>query len=127
MYVLCPDNNLCMHIFTLEGVIQDSFISCGIGMDVLSPNFFCLDPFNNFVFSDSESHSIRIFSPEGDLLHTIGREGYQQGVLDFPQGVAFTPNGRLVCVTGDDNYCLQIFPSLFSCSCEFSYQNEYVC
>ena len=53
--------------------------------DVLRPLFFCLDPLNNFVLSDCESHSIRVFSPQGNLLHTIGREGHQQGMFDEPQ------------------------------------------
>ena len=62
-----------------------------------SPFHFCLDSLNNFVFSDFGSHSIRVFSPEGDRLHTIGREGHQQGMFYLPRGVAVTPNGRLVC------------------------------
>ena len=78
-------------------------------MDVLGPYFFCLDPLNNFVLSDWQSHSIRVFSPEGNLLHTIGREGEQPGMFDEPAGVAITPDGRLVCVSDNHNYGLQIF------------------
>ena len=78
-------------------------------MDVLRSFFFCLDPLNNFVLSDIKSHSIRVFSPEGNLLHTIGREGHQQGMFSEPAGVAVTPNGRLVCVSENENYGLQIF------------------
>ena len=77
-------------------------------MDVEFPFFFCLDPLNNFIISDADSHSIRVFSPEGNLLHTIGREGYQPGMFDYPTGVAITPNGRLVCVSWNWNYGLQI-------------------
>ena len=85
-----------------------SLITCGGGVDVLSPLFFCLDPLNNFVLSDYMSHSIRVFSPEGNLLHTIGGEGHQQGMFYKPEGVAITPNGRLVCVSDHVNYGLQI-------------------
>ena len=109
LYVLCPDNNTCIHVITLEGDKLHSLITCGEGMDVLEPNFFCLDPLNNFVISDYRSHSIRVFSPEGNLLHTIGREGHQQETLYRPLGVAVTPNGRLVCVSRNENYGLQIF------------------
>ena len=109
LYVLCPDDNPCLHILTLEGDKLHSLIPCGEGMDVLQPWFFCLDPLNNFVLSDRDSNSIRVFSPEGNLLHTIGREGYQRGMLYHPQGVAVTPNGRLVCVSNNKNYGLQIF------------------
>ena len=78
-------------------------------MDVLYPLFFCLDPLNNFVLSDYLSHLIRVFSPEGNLLHTIGREGHQLRMLYQPVGVAMTPNGRIFCVSGNENYGLQIF------------------
>ena len=78
-------------------------------MDVFHPFFFCFDPLNNFVISEDNFHSIRIFSSEGNLLHTIGREGHQPGMFDHPQGVAITPNGKLVCVSFNQNYSLQIF------------------
>ena len=109
LYVLCPDTNPCMHVLTLEGDKIYSLITRGEGMDVLEPRFFCLDPLNNFVLSDRDSHSIRVFSSEGNLVHTIGREGHQQGMFYLPEGVAITPNGRLVCVSQNENYGLQIF------------------
>ena len=109
LYVLCPRNNPCLHVLTLEGDKLHSLITRGRGMDVLDPFFFCLDPLNNFVLSDLRSHSIRVFSPEDNLLHTIGREGHEQGMFYIPKGVAVTPNGRLVCVSGNENYGLQIF------------------
>ena len=96
LYVLCPYNNPCMLVLTLEGDKLHSLITCGEGMNVVLPLFFCLDLLNNFVISDPLSHSIRVFSPEGNLLHTIGREGHQHGMFYQPKGVAITPNGRLV-------------------------------
>ena len=109
LYVLCPFNNPCMLVLTLEGDMLHSLITCGEGMDVLDPNIFCLDTLNNFVLGDFESHSIRVFSPEGNLLHTIGREGHQPGMFSNPRGVAITPNGRLICVSNNVNNGLQIF------------------
>ena len=109
LYVLCPRNNPCLLVLTLEGDKLHSLITLGKGMDVLWPDFFCLDPLNNFVLSDCESHTIRVFSPEGNLLHTIGREGHQPGMFNQPQGVAITPNGRFVCVSSSKKYGLQIF------------------
>ena len=109
LYVLCPNKNPCMLVLTLEGDKLHSLITCGRGMDVLDPRFFCLDSLNNFVLSDNGFHSIRVFSPEGNLLHTIGREGHQPGMFYKPHGVAITPNGRLVCVSQNENYGLQIF------------------
>ena len=109
LYVLCPRNNPCMLVLTLEGDKLHSLITCEEGMDVLEPYFFCFDPLNNYVLSDLMSYSIRVFSPEGNLLHTIGREGHQPGMLYYPKGVAITPNGRLVSVSSNKNYGLQIF------------------
>ena len=110
LYVLCPDRNPCMIVLTLEGDKLHSLITSGGGMDVLRPFFFCLDPLNNFVISDYMSDSIRVFSPEGNLLHTIGREGHQPGMFTKnPRGVAVTLNKRLVCVSCNENYGLQIF------------------
>ena len=109
LYILCPRNNPCLLVLTLEGDKLHSLITCGEGMDVLQPLFFCLDPLNNFIVSDVKSHSIRVFSPDVNLLHTIGREGHQLGMFYYPAGVAVTPNGRLVCVSHNENYGLQIF------------------
>ena len=103
LYVLCHHNSPCLHVLTLEGDKLHSLITLGEGMDVFEPRFFCLDPLNNFVISDSLSHAIRVFSPESDLLHTIG-EGDQQGMFDYPHGVAITPNGSLVCVSWNEYY-----------------------
>ena len=107
LYVLCPYNNPCLLVLTLEGDKLHSLITCGEGMDVLRPEFFILDPLNNFILSDWKSDSIRVFSPEGNLLHTYGR--HQEGMLFCPQGVAKTPIGRLACISFNKNYGLQIF------------------
>ena len=109
IYVLCPTNNPCMLVLSIEGDMLHSLISRGEGMDVLRPFFFCLDRNNNIVISDIHTHCIRVFSPAGDLLHTIGREGHQQGMFYLPRGIAITPNGKLVCVSDNKNYGLQIY------------------
>ena len=78
-------------------------------MDVICPFFFCFDPLNNIVISDCDAHSIRIFSPEGNLLHKIGRRGRLPGKFYYPRGVSITPNGKFICVSRNKNYSLQIF------------------
>ena len=109
IYVLCPNKNPCMLVLSIEGDMLHSLISRGEGMDVLNPWFFCLDRNNNIVISDEGAHCIRVFSPAGDLLHTIGRKGHQQGMFYLPQGIAITPNRKLVCVSRNENYGLQIY------------------
>ena len=109
IYALCPYKNPCMLVLSLEGDMLHSLITRGQGMDVLRPLFFCLDRNNNIVISDRDTHCIRVFSPAGDLLHTIGREGHQQGMFYQPSGIAITPNGKLVSVSRNENYGLQIY------------------
>ena len=116
IYVLCPYINTYIHVLTLEGDKLHSPITSREGMDLITPNFFCFDPLSNFVMSDYESHSIRVLSPEGNLLRTIGREGHQQGMFYYPRGVAVTPNRNLVCVSSNENCGLQIFHKLFVCN-----------
>ena len=106
LYVLCLIINPCILVLALEGDKLHSLITRG---EMSYPRFFfCLDPLNNFVISDFRSYLIRVFSPEGNLLHTIGREGHQPGMFYQPSGVAITPNGRLVSLS-NMYYCLRIF------------------
>ena len=110
LYVLCPYDNPCMHILTLEGDMLHSVITSEGEMGVVYPHYFCFDPLNNFVISDEYAQSVCVFSPEGILLHTIVRAGDLQGVLYYRRGVAITPNGKLVCVSVDnENYGVKIF------------------
>ena len=113
VYVLCPYNNPIMLVLTIDRDMQHSFIHLGAGRTF----FFCLDPLNNFVICDKLSHSIRVFSPEGNLLRTIRKEGHQQGMFYCPSGVAITPNGSLVYVSWKENYGLRIFTGLFVDCC----------
>ena len=40
LYILCPYNNPCMHVLTLEGDLIHYLITFRNGMDVLHPHFF---------------------------------------------------------------------------------------
>ena len=67
LYVLCPRKNPCMLVLTLEGDKLHFLITCGEGMEMIRPIFFCLDSLNNFIISDYQSHSTCVFSPEGSI------------------------------------------------------------
>ena len=75
-------------------------------MDVGSTYCFCLDSLYSFAIGDILSHSIRVFSPECNITHKIGREGHQTRMFYDPTGVAITLNGRLICVSRNENYGL---------------------
>ena len=112
MYVLCPSYSPCVHVFTHTGHKLRSIITLGEGMQVSRPFFFCFDTEKNLFISDRRDHQIKIFSNEGSLLDTIGEYGHQGGMFRFPQGLAMTSNLKLVVVSDNHNYGVQIFSSL---------------
>ena len=112
MYVLSKEDSPCVHVFNHTGHKTRSLITRGNGMQVTLPLFFCLDTKKNLIISDDFANQIRIFSNEGDLLHTIGEHGHQVGMFSGPRGLALTSNLNLVSVSFNDNYGLQIFSSL---------------
>ena len=110
MYVMCTVvNDACMHVLTLEGDMLHSITNFEEWMDVRSTYCFCLDNLYSFAICCIQSHSLRFFSPECNLVYTIGREGHQPRMFYDPTGVAITLNGRLICVSRNENYGPQIF------------------
>ena len=109
MYVITPDDSPCVHVFTHTGHKIRSLITCGEGMQVSCPLFFCLDVKENLFISDFQEHQIKMFSNEGSLLDTLGEYGHQVGMFYFPKGLALASNLSLVTVSNNRNYSLQIF------------------
>ena len=112
MYVLSSDDSPCVHVFSHTGHKIRSLITCGGGMQVTRPYFFCLDTKKNLIISDNSAHLIKIFSNEGSLLHNIGEYGNQLGMFYYPRGLALTSNLNLVTASTNDNDRLQIFSFL---------------
>ena len=112
MYVLSSEDSTCVHVFTHTGHKTRSLITCGLGMQVYKTYFFYLDIKRNLIISDYNADQIRIFSNEGDLLHTIGEPGNQVGMFHYPTGLALTSNLNLVTVSHNNDYRFQIFSSL---------------
>ena len=112
MYVLSDVDSPCVHVFTHTGHKTRSLITCGRVMQIAQSYIFCLDTKKNLIISDFYADQIRIFSNEGDLLHTIGERGHQVGMFYCPHGLALTSNLNLVTVSWNNNYGLQIFSSL---------------
>ena len=109
IFVLGYRDNPCIHVFSLSGEKSRSLVTRGlIGMQVKGALFFCLDGHNNIVISDRSDHNIKVFSPEGDLLHTIAQQGQQAGMFKYPAGIAIN-NNKLICLSHNLNFCLQIY------------------
>ncbi|KAI6658093.1 hypothetical protein LOD99_15806 [Oopsacas minuta] len=81
MFVLSLKDNPCIHVFTLSGEKSYSLITGELGMQVGRAYFFCLDGHNNIIISDCLTNNIKVFSPEGDLLHKIGQRGHKAGMF----------------------------------------------
>ena len=106
IFVLSHNDSPCIHVFNLSGEKSRSLVTKGgVEMQISGAFFFCLDKQNNIVISDYGDDNIKIFSPEGDLLHTIGQEA---GMFYSPYGIAIN-NNKLVCVSHNKNFGLQIF------------------
>ena len=109
MYVLCPDDSPCLHVFNHTELKISSIITLAYGMQVTRHLFFCLDAKKNVFISDCWNHKIKIFSDEGALHYTIGEYGNQGGMFYCSLGLALTSNQNLVTVSENHNYGLQIF------------------
>ena len=111
VYVLCAVSP-CILVFSHAGEKIRHLITlggAGMGMQIGLAPFFCLDRNQNLLISDCLKHEVRIFSKEGTHLHTIGEQGHEVGMLSHPRGIVLTKNLKLIIVSKNNNYGLQIF------------------
>ena len=74
-----------------------------------NPDFFCLDPARNILIADFYRGNIKILSPSGQLMHTIGKDGHERGELYCPNGICLSQTGTIFVVSSSDNFGLQSF------------------
>ena len=108
VYVLCPVSP-CILVFSHAGEIIRQLITLGIGRQIGRAYFFCLDRNQNLLISDWWNDQVRIFSKEGTHLHTVGEPGQEVGMFALPEGIVLTKNLKLIIVSLNSNYKLQIF------------------
>ena len=99
----------CIHFFSRSGDLIRSCVTQGKDGMVYNPQFFCLDTAGNILITDYYRHSIKILSPSGQLIHTIGKEGHGRGELYRPFGICVTQSGTIFVVSDNRNSCLQSF------------------
>ena len=99
----------CIHFFSRSGDLLRSCVTQGKDGMVYDPSFFCLDTVGNILITDYYRHSIKILSPSGQLIHTIGKEGHGRGELYRPFGICVTQSGTIFVVSKYRNSCLQSF------------------
>ena len=73
------------------------------------PYFLCLDRHYNIIVSNFGTHNLKVFSPEGDLIATIGHKGTGPGEFHIPTGIDVDREGRIVVVDRKYTHKLQFF------------------
>ena len=99
----------CLHFFSRRGELLRSVLTQGKDGLVSSPLFFCLDIAGNILVTEYYRHCVKIFSPSGQLIHTIGKEGHGRGGLFRPFGISVTQSGTIFIVSRNDSFSLQSF------------------
>ena len=98
-----------IHFFSRSGALLRSCVTRGEFGMVYAPQFFCLDPAGNILITDYCRNNIKILSPSGQLMHTIGKEGHGRGDLYSPNGIRLSQTGTIFVVSHSDNFALQSF------------------
>ena len=101
----------CVHLYSRNGHLLSSCVSRGEepGCLLVDPSFFCLDTAGNAIISDSGRHSIKILSPDGQLIHSIGKGGHGRGELCHPFGVCVSQSGIIFVVSFNASFSIQCF------------------
>ena len=99
----------CIHFFSRSGDLIRSCVTQGKDGMVYRPHFFCLDPAGNILITDCRRDNIKILSPSGQLIHTIGKEGHGRGDLYQPHGICLSQTGNIFVVSKSMNFGLQSF------------------
>ena len=83
-----------LQIFNLEGELVKCLIKEN---EIINSDFFSIDRLGNIIVTDYGRNQIKIFSKEGDVLHTITSamlSGDQK--FSYPQGVAIDKQNRII-------------------------------
>ena len=101
----------CVHFYSRNGHLLSSCVSQGEGTEYLvsNPFFLCMDLAENIIISDWGTHSIKIISKSGHLIHIIGKYGDGIGELVCPFGISVSKSGVIFVVSYNDNFSIQCF------------------
>ena len=82
-----------------------------IDMKGLTPLGLTLDRDGNILVTEDKKHSIRKFSPKGQLLASVGTEGSGQLQFDGPRDIAVNTSNNKICVADNGNHRIQVLNS----------------
>ena len=98
VFVLSYRDNPCLHVFSQSGEKLRSFITCDRqgNEQVKLGYFFCFDKQQDILINDFEDNSIKVFSQEGALLHTLGHIQEEEKRIK-PMGIVVTNDNKIIC------------------------------
>ena len=107
--VVLSNENPCIRIYNSSHQLSRKMISKGVDIinQVIIPAHFILDSDFNILITDL--HCVSIFSYTGELIHKFGKEGEEKGDFFEPTGITMDSEGRIVVVSRNPNYCIQVF------------------
>ena len=110
VFVLSYSDNPCLHVFSQSGEKLRSFITCDMqGNEQVKGGYsFCFDKQQNILISDHFDHSIKVFSQEGALLHTLGHTQEEEKKIE-PRGIVVTNDSKIICASTYTKFGLHIF------------------
>ena len=110
VYVLSVTNSPCLHVFSLTGEKIRSLITRDDegNAQVIRCYSFCLDKKQNILMADNVAGNIKVFSQEGDLLHTLGDTQDVHKTIK-PHGITLTDTNKIICTSLCTNFGLHIF------------------
>ena len=107
--VVLDSNSKCIHFLSRSGALLSSSVTHGENGMVHDPWFFCFDTAGNILISDYIRHNIKILSPSGQLIHTIGKYGQGRGELFAPQGICISQLLNIFVISYTNHFYLQSF------------------
>ncbi|XP_074517918.1 tripartite motif-containing protein 2 isoform X1 [Halichoeres trimaculatus] len=72
------------------------------------PHFAAVNKNNEIIITDFHNHSVKVFTPEGELVLKFGSNGEGNGQFNAPTGVAVDNNGNII-VADWGNSRIQVF------------------
>ncbi|KAI6661809.1 PEP-CTERM domain protein [Oopsacas minuta] len=107
--VVLDYNPICVHFYWRSGHLIYSCITRRTDGVVYGPAFFSLDVVGNILITDIFRNNIKILSPSGELIHTIGRRGHGRGEFTNSFGISISSLGTIYVISHNAYFCLQAF------------------
>ena len=110
----------CISVFTCNGIKIRTF-----SLELFLPHGVTVDCAGNILVTDSQSHCIRKFTPEGEFLTAVGRKGSEELEFDFPTGIGINHKNKKVYICDRQNNRVQILNEDFTFSSSFDSYEEF--